>query len=170
MHIFISIFVTTASTSTPPHAYTYTCTCFLSCNWQEALGCPLPLLEKHETKTSTFLPPPSQFCLDDLSPTLACCSVFLFSLNATYFKHVLTSLQLEDNRWLPLVSLSHFLLFQCLFMTYIQTARPFYFFKSKTKKKFLRKCKISFKENAKFVFNFGYHQKGNPQTRKRKAK
>lgn len=101
---FLFHFLSLQSPLQPPTCI-YIGTCFPSYNWQEALGCPLPLLERHETKSSTFLPPPNQFCLADLSPTPACCSVFLFSLNATYFKHVLTwltFLQLKANRRLPI--------------------------------------------------------------------
>lgn len=62
----------------PQHTYIHVCTSFPCCNWQKAIGCPLPLLERHETKSRTFPPPPNQFCLADLSPTLACVLFFYF--------------------------------------------------------------------------------------------
>lgn len=89
--IFVPAFLQ-ALLQSPKHIHIY------SWNWQEALRCPWPLLEGHETKPSTFLPSRIGFVLlTSLQPQLAVL-FFLVSLNATYFKHVLTFLQLKDNK------------------------------------------------------------------------
>lgn len=77
-------------------------------NAEILLECALPFLERHGLYTPC-LPPP--FCL----PThqiLACSSVFLLSLNATYFKHalLLTSYSKIKLLYNPFVDLSQFLL------------------------------------------------------------
>lgn len=143
----------------PQHTCTYTCTCLQECHWQKALGWPLPLLERHETKSSTILLLSSWFCLADLFPTLTCWSVFLFSKNATYFKHVLTwltFLQLKDNRQLPicqsepLSSLSNVYLWR----TSRLHALFIFFWEAKPKKKktFLKKMQNFFLKKMQHLF------------------
>lgn len=77
-------------------------------NAENPLECALPFLERHGWYTSCTpsAPPPPPPSL------LACCSVFLLSLNATYFKHALLLTSYSKNKLLynPFVDLSQFLL------------------------------------------------------------
>lgn len=77
-------------------------------NAEILLECALPFLERHGWYTPC---PPLPFCLP-APQILACSSVFLLSLNATYFKHalLLTSYSKIKLLYNPFVDLSQFLL------------------------------------------------------------
>lgn len=77
-------------------------------NAEISLECALPFLERHGWYTPCL---PLPFCLP-APQILACSSVFLLSLNATYFKHalLLTSYSKIKLLYNPFVDLSQFLL------------------------------------------------------------
>lgn len=116
---------------------------------ENPLECALPFLERHGCYTPC---PPS---LSSARPpqVLACCSVFLLSLNATYFKHalLLTSYSKIKLLYNPFVDLSQFLL---SFSMSIYDVHPdctsFFFFPLHVyfEKKWLKKRSIKKKSNS----------------------